>query len=309
MLLLDNFYSTLDALYDAGDALAVEKFLKQVIQIASNNQEQLDVFLAALNELGSFYRGRGYYDASSYAFSKAKSIMETHHETQGEPYATLLINLAGTKRLEKKLKDAELLYDQALSLLEKAGKTDSYAYLSGLNNLSNLYQETGRLVEAAAALEKVLKCLINKENTFQERAITCSNLGVIYSQLNQVEKAFRAYSTAKTNYSACPKEERVHYGAVLNGLGNLYAKLGNWELALQQFDEAAQSVKEFFGENEEYGIAYQNMGIICEKMGRKREAVSCYQKARSVYAALWGNKHPKVKQLDTLIEYLTGSEK
>lgn len=224
MTTVHEFYEHLDALYEKGDAAGVEAYLTGIANSTYEEGRESDLMLSALNELGSFYRGRSYYEASYAAFMKAKEILDDRGETRGVPYATLLINLAGTKRLAKDYSGAKSLYDEAMEILTEAGEKESYAYLSCLNNLSILYQEMERPKEAAAALEEALARLMKVSDRFEERAITCCNLGILYAGMDQDDEALRAYKMAKSSYEACPEEGRVHYGAVLNGLGSLYTK-------------------------------------------------------------------------------------
>lgn len=230
MTTVHEFYEHLDALYEKGDAAGVEAYLTGIANSTYEEGRESDLMLSALNELGSFYRGRSYYEASYAAFMKAKEILDDRGETRGVPYATLLINLAGTKRLAKDYSGAKSLYDEAMEILTEAGEKESYAYLSCLNNLSILYQEMERPKEAAAALEEALARLMKVSDRFEERAITCCNLGILYAGMDQDDEALRAYKMAKSSYEACPEEGRVHYGAVLNGLGSLYTKKGSMTL-------------------------------------------------------------------------------
>ena len=101
MTTVHEFYEHLDALYEKGDAAGVEAYLTGIANSTYEEGRESDLMLSALNELGSFYRGRSYYEASYAAFMKAKEILDDRGETRGVPYATLLINLAGTKRLAK----------------------------------------------------------------------------------------------------------------------------------------------------------------------------------------------------------------
>ncbi|MBS5518839.1 MAG: tetratricopeptide repeat protein [Acidaminococcus intestini] len=308
MTMVHEFYEHLDALYEKGDAAGVEAYLTEIANSTYKEGRESDLMLSALNELGSFYRGRSYYEASYAAFMKAKEILDGRGETRGVPYATLLINLAGTKRLAKDYSGAKSLYDEAMEILTEAGEKESYAYLSCLNNLSILYQEMERPKDAAAALEEALERLMKVSDRFEERAITCCNLGILYAGMDQDDEALRAYQMAKSSYEACPEEGRVHYGAVLNGLGSLYTKKGQYDLALRHFEKAADWVKRFFGENEEYGITFQNRGTLYEKMGDREKAAACCLMAGAIYEALWGKNHSKVKKMKTLASRLTGGK-
>lgn len=82
MTTVHEFYEHLDALYEKGDAAGVEAYLTGIANSTYEEGRESDLMLSALNELGSFYRGRSYYEASYAAFMKAKEILDDRGETR-----------------------------------------------------------------------------------------------------------------------------------------------------------------------------------------------------------------------------------
>ena len=51
----------------------------------------------------------------------------------------------------------------------------------------------------------------------------------------------------------------------------------------------------FFGENVEYGITWQNMAHVYEKMGQRTEAAAALERAEKAYARLLGPEHERTQ--------------
>ena len=133
--LTTEFYSALDWRYAQGDRDGVERLLLEYSRPA-DGEERIEEQIAALNELGAFYRGAGRYTQSLDAFERARALTAGQLGETCVQYATILNNMAGTHRLMGNCEDAVGLFCKALDVYRDAGETDSYAYVSVLNNLS-----------------------------------------------------------------------------------------------------------------------------------------------------------------------------
>ena len=196
--------------------------------------------------------------------------------------------------------------NEAMEILTEAGRRNPMPIYPVSITFPFFIRKWNALKKPRLLLKRPWTRLMKVSDRFEERAITCCNLGILYAGMDQDDEALRAYKMAKSSYEACPEEGRVHYGAVLNGLGSLYTKKGQYDLALRHFEDAADWVKRFFGENEEYGITFQNRGTLYEKMGEREKAAACCLMAGAIYEALWGKNHRKVKKMKTLASRLTG---
>lgn len=102
---LSNFFAHLDKLYAEGRHDEIEDFLRHTLskhRICCGSHDT--VFIAALNELGTYYRGIGHYAESAKAFEEAGHDILSYGQKDTLDYATNRINLAGTLRLQKKIR-------------------------------------------------------------------------------------------------------------------------------------------------------------------------------------------------------------
>lgn len=94
---LQNIYEKLDELYTTGKQAEVERFLiSSADEIRPISGEFNPHYVAVLNELASFYRGRSQYDSSKEVFSEARDMIYAFLGEHSVEYASVLINVAGT---------------------------------------------------------------------------------------------------------------------------------------------------------------------------------------------------------------------
>lgn len=72
--------------------------------------------MAALNELGTYYRSAGHYDESARAFEEAGHDILSYGQKDTVDYTTSRINLARTLRLQHQYDRALFLYDERLGI-------------------------------------------------------------------------------------------------------------------------------------------------------------------------------------------------
>lgn len=290
------FYRDLDLRYANGDQTRVEEFLIREEEHLRNIVGENWKLALVYNELGSLYRGSGYYQKSLEAFQKARELGRDCMEP-GE-YATILNNMAGTLRLMGEYGQAEGLFLEAIRWYEESGLADTAAYASVLNNLSLVYQATRQLDKAIHYLERALTLIEAMPERRQELAVTYNNLTALYHAAGDDKQALRCANRALTEYEKLPEDERSHYAAVLNSLaGFLYGK-GDYTRALELYRKSARYTRRFFGENEEYGITCQNMRWVYEKLGDRKGAAACLRRADRVYRKLFGPDHIRTRTVE-----------
>ena len=93
------------------------------------------------------------------------------------------------------------------------------------------------------------------------------------------------YETFNLNFSGYPFDE-VNKSTVWNNLGMAYAKLGNFNKALECFENAISL-------NPNFHKVWYNKGLVLAILDRYKEAIKCYDKALEInpnYVSAWVNK-------------------
>ena len=137
-------------------------------------------------------------------------------------------------------------------------------------NLGAALQAAGRIDEAAAAFERVVK-------RQPDHALAHNNLGNALSALGRTEEAIAALRRAaqlKLDYA------EAHYN------------LGNVLREVRQFEEAAAAYRRALQLRPDLDDALNNLGIALEEMGQPEESAAAYRRAISLrpdHAAAWCN--------------------
>ena len=293
---LETFYGELDECYLQGDLTAVERFLLECEkQARSKAHGRRDELIAVYNELGSFYRGVGRYAQSVAAFEKARTLAMTDLGKDCSQYATILNNMAGTYRLTGNHVKAISLFHEAAEVYRQSGMEDSYAYASVLNNLALAYRENGQNERAITCLLQALARIETMPEHLHEVAVTYNNLTALYNAAGDKKQAMLCLQRALQAFEKCADEENVHYAAGLNSLAAFLYAEGDCERALAFYRKSMRYTLRFFGENVEYGITWQNMAHVYEKMGQRTEAAAALERAEKVYARLLGPEHERTQ--------------
>lgn len=289
-----KFFRELDWWYTHRDEpTEVEDFLRHKQQELEEANGEPWQMVVVCNELGSLYRGLGRYSESLSQFQTAREL-GSGILTNGDR-ATLLNNMAGTCRLMKNERQAEELFVKAIDLYEQEGMVETPMYASALNNLALVYQGEGRLKEASTLLGRALALIRLFPDRQEELAITYQNLASVRCAEGDYRKAAFYIDRAIQEYRKLPEEDRSHYAAVLNCMAGILSQTGNSWRALALYREAAEYARRFGGENEEFGIACQNMGRVYEHLKEQEEACSAFRRAEDVYTHLFGPEHPRTR--------------
>lgn len=294
---IEQFYERLEELHGQSRPDRLERFLCQSLDGAERGEDHA-LALAALSELGTFYRSAGRLQESLDAFYRAETAAETLYGADSCACATVLNNAAGTCRLMHRYAEAEDLFLRALEVCRSVGPESSRVCTGVLGNLSLMYQQSGDLQKAIACLEQALTHMEDQPDRQQELAVTYNNLTALYHAAGERDKAMQCVNRALQAYEKCPESERVCYTAVLNSLaGYLYGE-GDCYRALALYKQSSRYALQFFGETEEYGVICQNMRWVYEKLGEREAAMRCLRRAGMVYTKLFGADSDRARAVE-----------
>lgn len=263
---LTDFFNSLDTLYAQGKTQEIEPFLRHTLEehrVCCGGHDQ--IFTAALNELGTYYRGASRYDEALRAFESAGQDILSYGTKDTMDYATNRLNLAGTLRLMKQYQQALPLYMEAADIYSRISGRRSYHYAAALNNLSLIYLDLGQYRQALDYAQQALQIIGILPGHPEERAISLINRSTASWYLGDAEKAREGAEKALALYESLP-EKGVHYAAALNLCGTIDMDQKRYERAWKRFIQAAEYTKGIFGENDEYRQAMANAALAREHL-------------------------------------------
>lgn len=223
-------FSQARILYELKRYADYEELLKDMLEI-----EPEDALI--YNLLGNLYMSSNQKDKALNHFTKA-----IEYAKSDSVRFVLHVNRATAKGRFRDFDGATNDFEQALAI-------DSND-LALLNNLANIYDETGRVEDAI----QMLKRIILLDSTFIGSYV---NLGFIYSRIDSLDLSEYYYDQA---LAINPKEP-----IILNNKGHLHYKKGEYRKALQLINESIDA----YPSN---AYAYRNRALVYLALDLKKEA-------------------------------------
>ena len=147
-----------------------------------------------------------------------------------------------------KLKEAESMYQRALTGKEKALGPDHTSTLDTVNNLGALYRDQGKLKEAESMYQRAL--------TGKEKALgpdhtstldTVNNLGALYRDQGKLKEAESMYQRALAGYNNDPQCNPKRKLDAYYTMALLSRTLRNFDKAVGYFEQAYEGYSKIFG--------------------------------------------------------------
>ncbi|CAI7594296.1 unnamed protein product [Penicillium pancosmium] len=150
-----------------------------------------------------------------------------------------------------KLKDAEDMYQRALTGKEKALGPDHTSTLDTVNNLGGLYFIQGKLKEAEDMYQRALtgyeEALGPDHKTHLPTLNTINNLGLLYKYQGKLKEAEDMYQRALTGYEEALGPDHTPTLDTVNNLGSLYFNQEKLKEAEDMYQRALKSYERVFG--------------------------------------------------------------
>lgn len=292
-----NFYSQLDALYAAGNQMEIEQFLiDKANEYKPEIIEESGLYVAVLNELGSYYRGISQFELSKQVFSAAEYMLFLYPGAESIEYANLLINVAGTYRLNGEYSESLEMYSRALEILESKNMQNSYFYASALNNMGLTCQANKEYEKGIEYSLKALSILENNPKYFQQTATTYSNLAILYNLTGDQEAYKDSLYKAVEIFEKLSDDKDPHYAAALNNLAAYCYSEKNYSKAKELYKKIIDMVKHSFGENADYATACKSISKTYEALGDYKMAIRYLEIACDIFKKIYGDTSEKYNE-------------
>ncbi|MBN2357598.1 CHAT domain-containing protein [candidate division KSB1 bacterium] len=240
----------------------------------TSEEEQL---YAAEGFSGKVRRGHSAFDLGEWSdairfYEEALQMAERQREQES-------IALLNQRILESAVNGA--LWEKAIDLqnrlLEEAENArDISGIANSYNNLAFFHTQNGQFNQGVAFKAKYSE-LANRYGLHQEEAKSLREMGLIYERGNQPEKALELFQQAKEKFEQI--DDRTGTAQSLRDMGRIYfIYFDNYTAALK-VQEQALSIFRRGPIQMDLVDAWQNLGLIHEKMGNYQLALSCQETA------------------------------
>ena len=224
----------------------------------------------ALKNVGMVYYQRGLYVQTLDYWNQSLHVFESVKDDIG--IANMLANI-GAIYFNQGADDKALEYSlKSLQLAEKIGDTMRMIY--ALGNIGSIYHNKKDPVAIAYLLKAIP--LAERSGNKDAYVVLSGNVGEIYFDNNNNEKAFEYYKK-----SVKAGENTSDAAFAYNGIGKVYLKEGNYEMALQNHNTALRIADSI---DDKFQITRSLRGIadVYEKQNNTSLALEYYKKARTV---------------------------
>lgn len=254
---IDRFLQGLDAIF-ARHAAASEAapYLEQAMSDAENAEDDAGL-LTALNETMGFYRSQGWHDKNQWIVQRTIELALRMGLEGSETWATTLINCATAMRAAKQYDQAEDLYTQALHCAENVYPPKDRRIAALHNNLSMLYQETGKAEASEHELREAMRILreaSDNPSTDIDLASSCTNLALTLLDEGKTDDA-HAYADEALAIHATARAQGVdsaHYAAALAGAAQVRFAQQKYGEAAAYYREALNLIEDRYGRDTDY---------------------------------------------------------
>ncbi len=253
----DRFLQGLDAIF-ARHAAASEAapYLEQAMSDAENAKDDAGL-LTVLNETMGFYRSQGWHDKNQWIVQRTIELALRMGLEGSETWATTLINCATAMRAAKQYDQAEDLYTQALHCAENVYPPKDRRIAALHNNLSMLYQETGKGEASEHELREAMRILreaSDNPSTDIDLASSCTNLALTLLDEGKTDDA-HAYADEALAIHATARAQGVdsaHYAAALAGAAQVRFAQQKYGEAAAYYREALNLIEDRYGRDTDY---------------------------------------------------------
>lgn len=227
--------------------------------------------VAALNNLGEFYRLTGEYSEADSIYQQAINILTPRYKKHFL-YATVLNN-QGELYLEiGAYKKAEDLYQKSNKLILNKHGEDHLSYSISLNNLARLHQVSGRYQLADSLYQECIRGKKKLKN-YPEYAISISNRASLYEVIGDFTKADSLYLESKKIILETLGKHHPYYAVVLNNLAGVYRKLGLYSKVEKLLAESLRVKEELYGQRHiEYSRGMDNLALFYQSIQKYDES-------------------------------------
>ncbi len=265
---------------------------KSLITHRSQNLTDSATYTKTVLELGRLYTEMGKFDRADQVFSDYISDLESSSDTEPQVLAVAYQSLGNQRYLLQNFKDADKYFVKAQQILTQERLTNTTDYASLLNSQGALYEALANYNKANANYREALSITADEESGL--RIALATNLANILTRSDSSNDSIPLLlNQAITWQSESSGKDHPAYCNLLSNRGVYYQKNGDYELALNDLEEAVRIFEYTVQEDHpQYLSALSNLGLLYDLMQNSDKALEVMQKSKSLYAKYYTDTHP-----------------
>lgn len=290
------------------DAIAIYKDIvdeKRILKLGDSAG-----YIISIQNLGDSYREFGKYDLAIFNLKQAKQLHQKYQVNDRSILATIDNNLALCYKAYGDSKNAEICYNNSISVYKSLNLTDTEPYCSTLSNKADLLRSLARYIEASELL--LISIDIRKKHFGTESenyANALTNLGLVYYDVNYYDLALEQFLKANEVYKKTVGENHQGYANNLNNLSLCYMHIKDYKTAEKYKQQALKIIENTVGKNHYRYASYLISSLqLYLKINNPSFAESNLREALILVERNFGRKHELYAQAQLLLAEIYASQ-
>ena len=256
-------------------------FAKQMNVCTLKNEGDSSLrYAVSFRYIGNCFDKLGIIDSNLFYLNESLRVLERQKRTNDIDFAKCSYNLG--RIYLKNIFDLKLAYkytSQAIKIFEEFYGIENHDFLKTYYLLGMIYHEMGSYMKSESIY---LHCL-HKNTTQIEKIQISNNLGNLYRDMGDNEKAEFFFISAKKDYFKFFGGNDNFYAGIINDIGGFYFLIGDYHNAEKQLIESNNifSKNELFDNN--YRINLCKLGDLYKILGDIQVSEQYYQKAIDIF--------------------------
>ena len=245
-----------------------------------------------MNQLGLFLKARANYAQAKAYMEAALKIRENLLGPEHSEVGLTLHNLAEISQDQGEFREAEILYQRALPILEKE-PTNLLLVAAPLNGLAILYANRRDYAKAEPLFLRARSIWEEAPGPGQLDLARClNNLADLYGDQARYAEAETLYKRALSIREQATGPERLEVANSLNNLATLYAKQGKYVEAEELIQRSRSIALKVLGADHPFAATgFQNIAAVYFGQGKFAEAEPLYRQALTIREKALGPEH------------------
>ena len=277
------FLDNLNGFFRAGDRNGAAAYMEKGLTQAEAEGDQ-NSCITILNELAGFYRATGRYEQGIECAKRAIATIRSIGGNGTAAHGTTLLNAATVYRAAGDMPKALELFMASFAILSVCLPENDSRIAGLLNNMSAVYEYSGRHAEALEALEKAAVILGHNPGMEVDAAIVQANMGQSLFRLGRYDEGEAALERAVALFKPAEKNGKPspYYAAALAGLAESCLRKGDPSGAVKHYENALAQMEAAFGRNRDYAVLCRNCALAYDKVGNAHKAQEMRARAEGV---------------------------